>query len=193
MKHILALKALKSLYFALIQSRLQYCIAVWGNSNHVQKVLLIQKQAIRIINNKNYRHHTDPLFKANKFLKITDLYKYHVSSFMYDFTHHFIPGSFERYIVVDTGNKNTITTRHHHHIFKTRPRTTFSSKLPNHNFVNIWNEIDENLKSCSSKVIFKLLLRKRYIQLCTSAIFIALTPVVWSASAKTSDGSDHKQ
>ena len=81
---------------------------------------------------------------------------------MYDFTHHFLPGSFERYIVVDTGNKYTITTRHHHHIFKTRPRTTFSSKLPNHNFVNIWNEIDENLKSCSSKVIFKLLLRKRY-------------------------------
>ena len=54
-----------------------------------------------------------------------------------------------------------ITTRHHHHIFKTRPRTTFSSKLPSHNFVNIWNEIDENLKLFSSKVIFKQLLRKR--------------------------------
>ena len=65
-KHILPLKALKSLYFALIQSRLQYCIAVWGNSNHVQKLLLIRKRAIRIINNKNYRHHTDPLFKANQ-------------------------------------------------------------------------------------------------------------------------------
>ena len=117
----------KSLYFALIQSRLQYCIAVWGNSNHVKKLLLIQKRAIRIINNNNYRHHTDRLFKANQILKITDLYKYHVSSFMYDFTHHFLPGSFERYIVVDTGNKYTITTRHHHHIFKTRPRTTFSS------------------------------------------------------------------
>ena len=170
MKHILPLKALKSLYFALIQSRLQYCIAVWGNSNHVQKVLLIQKRAIRIINNKNYRHHTDPLFKANQILKITDLYKYHVSSFMYDFTHHFLPGSFERYIVVDTGNKYTIITRHHHHIFKTRPRTTFSSKLPNHNFVNIWNEIDENIKSCSSKVIFKLLLRKRYAALYLSHV-----------------------
>ena len=169
-KHILPLKALKSLYFALIQSRLQYCIAVWGNSNHVQKLLLIQKRAIRIINNKTYRHHTDPLFKANQILKITDLYKYHVSSFMYDFTHHFLPGSFERYIVVDTGNKYTITTRHHHHIFKTRPRTTFSSKLPNHNFVNIWNELDENLKSCSSKVIFKLLLRKRYTALYLSHV-----------------------
>ena len=108
--HILPHKALKSLYFALIQSRLQYCIAAWGNSNHVQQLLLIQKRAIRIINNKNYRHHTDPLFKANQILKNTDLYKYHVSSYMYDFTHHFLPGSFERYVVVDTGNKYTITT-----------------------------------------------------------------------------------
>ena len=169
-KHILPLKALKSLYFALIQSRLQYCIAAWGNSNHVHKLLLIQKRVIRIINNKNYRHHTDPLFKANQILKITDLYKCHVSSFMYDFTHQFLPGSFERYIVVDTGNNYTITTRHHHHIFKTRPRTTFSSKLPNHNFVNIWNEIDENLKLCSSKVMFKQLLCKRYTALYLSHV-----------------------
>ncbi len=65
-KHILTLKALKSLYFALIQSRLQYYIAAWGNSNHVQTLLLIQKGVIRIINNKNYRYHTDPLFKANQ-------------------------------------------------------------------------------------------------------------------------------
>ena len=49
-KHILPLKALKSLYFALIQSRLQYCIAAWGNSNNVNKLLLIQKWVIRIIN-----------------------------------------------------------------------------------------------------------------------------------------------
>ena len=115
MKHILPLKALKSLYVALIQSCLQYYITAWGNSNHVKKLLLIQKRAMRIINNKNYRHHTDPHFKANQILKITDLYKYHVLSFMYDFTDHFLPGSFERYIVVYTGNKYTITTRHHHH------------------------------------------------------------------------------
>ena len=96
-KHILPPKALKSLYFTLIQSRLQFCIAARGDSNHVKKLLLIQKRVIRIINNKNYRHHTDPLFKANQILKITDLYKCHVSSFVYDFTHHFLPGSFERY------------------------------------------------------------------------------------------------
>ena len=71
---------------------------------------------------------------------------------------------------MDTGNNYTITTRHHHHIFKTRPQTSFSSKLPNHNFVNIWNEIDENLKLCSSKVLFKQLLRERYTALYLSHV-----------------------
>ena len=74
------------------------------------------------------------------------------------------------HLKVDTGNNYSITTRHRHHIFKTRPRTTFSSKLPNHNFVNIWNEIDENLKLCSSKVVFKQLLRKRYTALYLSHV-----------------------
>ena len=175
-KHILPLNALKSLYFALIQSRLQYCIAVWGNSNNVQKLQLIQKRAIRIINNKNCRHHTDPLFKANQILKITDMYKYHVSSFMYDFTHLFLPGSFERYIVVDTGNKYTITTRHHHHIFKTRPRTTFSSKLPNHNFVNIWKEKTTKILNHAVQKLYSNCCYVSIIQLCTSDMFIALTP-----------------
>ena len=62
-KHILQIKTLKSLYFALIQCRMQYCIAALGNSNHVHKLLLIQKRVIRIMNNKNYLHHTDPLFQ----------------------------------------------------------------------------------------------------------------------------------
>ena len=55
--------ALRSLYFSLIHSRLQYGIEAWGNSNSIHKLLRVQKRAIRVINNnKKYRHHTDPLF-----------------------------------------------------------------------------------------------------------------------------------
>ena len=63
---------------------------------------------------------------------------------MHEFSHHFLPSSFERYIVVDAENNYTIDTRHNHHIFKTKHRTTFSSKLPKHNFVTIWNGININ-------------------------------------------------
>ena len=58
-KHFLPHSALKSLYFALIQSRLQYGIEAWGNSTHIHKLAIIQKRAI--INKIPHRHHTDPL------------------------------------------------------------------------------------------------------------------------------------
>ena len=62
-RYILPYDALRSLYFYLIQSRLQYGIEACGNSNSMHKLLRVQKRAIRVIHNTKYRHHTDPLFK----------------------------------------------------------------------------------------------------------------------------------
>ena len=69
-KKFLPYAAMKSLYFALIQSRIQYGTEVWGNGNNINKLFIVQKRAIRVIHNKRYRHHTDPLFKESKILKV---------------------------------------------------------------------------------------------------------------------------
>ena len=163
-KHFLPHSALKSLYFGLIQSRLQYGIEVWGNSNHVQKIFVVQKRAIRIINNKAYyRYHTDPLFKSNQILKISNLYNLRVSLFMHDLTRHKLPGSFDDYIKMGNETNYTITTRQHQLIYKSRPRTKFSSRLPIHQFTNIWNQLDDYLQRCNSKIKLKHELRKCYL------------------------------
>ena len=52
-------------------------------SKKLQQIL--QKRAVRIINNKRYRSHTDPIFKSENILKIADIHKLHVSLFMYDY------------------------------------------------------------------------------------------------------------
>ncbi len=93
-KNILPHSALKSLYFTLIHCNLIYGLIVWGNSSSVSKLFLIQKRAIRIINKKSYRAHTDHLFKSEQILKLQDLYKLHVLLFMFDYLHHKLPGSF---------------------------------------------------------------------------------------------------
>ena len=87
--------------------------------------------------------------------------------------------------VVDTGNKYTITTRYHHHIylkqgielhFHPNSRTTilliFGTKS-----MKILNYTVQKL--CSNSCYVSV------IQLCSSAMSIAVTGVVWSASAKT--------
>ena len=58
-KHILPHEALKTLYFALIQSHLTYGIHAWGNTIFINQILKLQKRAVRLINKKEYRAHTD--------------------------------------------------------------------------------------------------------------------------------------
>ena len=54
-------------------------------------------------------------------------------------------------------------TRQYNRLYMTRPWTTFSSNLPNHNFANIWNEFDQIYQKCEPKNKAKKLLRKQFI------------------------------
>ena len=69
------------IYNALIQSYLEYCLPIWGGAqNQYMKPLQVaQRKALRIILNKKYNSHTDPLFFESKVLKLTDLYELKIS------------------------------------------------------------------------------------------------------------------
>ena len=49
------------------------------------------KKAIRCINKLYYNVHTEPLFIRNKILKLDDLYKFELSTFMFDCINFFLP------------------------------------------------------------------------------------------------------
>ena len=78
LKHEFLPHILLSLYFTLISSYLNYGIFAWGNGTKslLDRILLLQKRAIRNINNAAYLSHTYPLFLKDKLLRISDLYIY---------------------------------------------------------------------------------------------------------------------
>ncbi len=88
---------------------MSYGLSAWGNGATAQRIFLLQKRAIRIINKKKYRSHTEPLFKSNNILKLDDLYKLQVALFMYDLQAHNLPKSFEN----DIGHEHTQTSNIH--------------------------------------------------------------------------------
>ena len=162
-KYFLPHCALKSLYYTLIHSHMTYGIQAWGNSTSITKLGVLQKHVIRIINKKRHQSHTDPIFKSESILKISDLYKLHVSLFMFDLQNGSLPISFKTYIQQsETATHNTMYTRQHGLLKKERPRTTFSSKLPKHNFTNIWNNISENIRNAVNRRLFKFMLDNYY-------------------------------
>ena len=73
MRKYVSLKILGSIYFAIFDSYLSYCCLVWAqNCSTIQRIIILQKKAIRIINFQPRNFHTSPLFKQNSILKFQD-------------------------------------------------------------------------------------------------------------------------
>ena len=75
-KHILPKNILLTLYYSMIQQYITYGLLMWGNAHALilRKTVLLQKRAIRYIDNASYNSHTEPLFKKYNILKLHDQY-----------------------------------------------------------------------------------------------------------------------
>ena len=169
-RNFLSKHALRCLYFALVHSHLTYGIHVWGNSMTIKKIITLQKRAIRTINKVWYRSHTEPLFKSNQILKFEDMYTLQISLFVYDLNNDLLPKSFRNLLSQYCLARHGIITRQNNLIPQSRPRTTFSSKLPKHNFTRIWNKTGSTLAHGKNRLTFKRLLKNSYLEAYRSQI-----------------------
>ena len=109
---------------------------VWGSAITVERVHKLQKQSIRIICNKSYNYHTEPLFKQHKILTLKDQYRYNVGIFMHNMRQNKVPISFTNLNYFTTPERFTLQSQHQYANQK-RARATFSSLLP-------FNQIQKN-------------------------------------------------
>ena len=73
MRKYVSLKILRPIYFAIFDSYLSYCCLVWSqNFSNIQRILILQEKAVRIINFQPRNFHTSPLFKQTSILKFQD-------------------------------------------------------------------------------------------------------------------------
>ena len=64
---------LRSIYFAIFESNLNYCSLVWAqNYNAINRLVILQKKALRIMNYQPRNSHTSPLFRKATVLKFKD-------------------------------------------------------------------------------------------------------------------------
>ena len=66
MRKYVSLSILRSIYFAIFDNCISYCCLVWAqNCSAIQRILILHKEVIRIINFKPRNFHTSSLFKQN--------------------------------------------------------------------------------------------------------------------------------
>ena len=98
-RHYCIPNVLRSLYFSIFNSHLSYGIPVWGNAKQIflNKLIALQKKAIRAISFADFHEHTSPIFKDLNILKLKDMFELQVSNLMWDFDHGTLPPSLSRY------------------------------------------------------------------------------------------------
>ena len=160
-KNVISSAGLHTLYSTLVQSHINYGSIIWGKCSSSNKVHKLQKRAIRIIHNKPYNSHTEPLFKKSGILKLDDQVNVNTLLFMHQLKHDKLPKSFKN---MDYFHKAPVEgraiTRQNKLAHCYRYRTTFTAKLPFHCFPRTWNELESEKQNIPTINAFKRALKK---------------------------------
>ena len=88
-KHFIPIQSKLHIYSSLILSYLNYGILVWGYE--CDRIMKLQKKAVRIISLSKYNAHTEPIFKHLKLLKVMDILKLQELTIYYKYKHRILP------------------------------------------------------------------------------------------------------
>ena len=140
-------ETLRTVYFSLVHSKLKYCISTWGSAavTKLKKLEPLQKRAMRIICQAPRLAHSEPLFKAQKVLKLTDIYKLQIAIIMAKFNSGMWLGNFSPVNVSRVHDHQTRYATNNNFIRPKAYNDTFKRSL-SYSGPLIWSSVPEDLK-----------------------------------------------
>ena len=166
------LDLIQNIYFSLVYSHMIYAIEVWGSAfkTEIHKVFCSPKHAIRLITrNENANYVPGPLAPSNPnlrrvcTLKVSDIYKYQISKFIFKCLYQLGPINFQNWFIynreinryhtrtnIDINNEVNLTN-----LFVPYARTTnYGLKQIKADGPRIWNAIPNHIKTITSLNVF---------------------------------------
>lgn len=168
-KDVLNKNSLNLLYCSLVLPYINYCVEVWGNTHktNINPIFLLQKKAIRIVNQKDYREPTNPLFINLHILKLEDLVDLNTLTVMYKVNNNLLPRSIQELFEPRDNHYNLRGSC----MYKNKKtRTNIKSRCLSVKGVTLWNNLDTELKTCSSIRKFKIMYKSKVFDKYKSSI-----------------------
>ena len=171
LRHFVPRQTMFSIYKALIAPYVNYGICSWGNAakTHLQRVLVLQKRALRLINFSNPREHTVPFFLQIHSLPINFMFFERVCIMMHDIFNSQAPDNLNclfrsledvhRYTTRSTSNKC---------IYVDGVRTESCRRSFRFMGAKIWNSLPVSIKSLN-KFKFKTLIKSISLEILEKA------------------------
>jgi hypothetical protein len=164
LKHCVPDRILHTLYCTLVLPYLNYGILVWGNTyvTYLDKIVKLQKWAIRTMSRSHFRSHTGPIFSTYNILKATDMFKLELGVFMFKYNSNNLPGAFNNFFIKRSEIHN-YPTRHANDFNLTNNKKCFSDHGIRTAGPIFWNSLNKSLKSALSIKHFRKMLKENLI------------------------------
>ena len=166
-RFFLSTHSLRTLYNSMILPYLYYCNLAWAGTykSNLQRIVTLQKRALRIVSNSTYIAHTGPIFKELKLLKFHDIHSFQLGFFMFSFKNSTLPSKFNNFFLLNSQihNYNTRNAQSFRlPLCRTNTRK-FSIYFQGPNFYNsLTSDITSSPSSASFKRKLKEFLLSRY-------------------------------
>jgi len=158
-KKFLSKACLKMLYDSFILSQIVYCNIIWGwaSNTTLEKLKILQKRAVRIINHSQYRESTKQIFKSLNILKLVNLHRLQVLLFIFRSKNNLLPLACSHHVkIADLPNiEINYNLRHRNEFQELSFRTIARENYIAISGTKMWSRLPENLKTIKSICQFK--------------------------------------
>ena len=117
----------------MILPYLYYCNLAWGGTykTNLQRIVILQKRAVRIVNNSTYDANTGPIFKKLELLKRHDIHLFQLGFFKFSFKNFTLPSKFNNLFFTNSQihNYNTRNANSFRVITGSSSSASFKQKL----------------------------------------------------------------
>lgn len=147
LKETVSSNVLRTLYFGLVQSTLQYGLLFWGSSAHLEKVFKIQKKILRCMAGVHPSTSCKPIFRKFNILTLPCLYISQLIMHIRANEHKFIKNN----------EVHTYNTRNNHLLHQPFSRLGVAQESPEYIGIKCYNSINlfdstDSLNACKNKL-----------------------------------------
>ena len=165
LRYFVPFRCLRTVYFSLVQSHLQYSLINWecANNSTLHPLQIIQNKIIRVCLFGHKRTLIDNLYKKFQVLKLSDLSKLEYAKFMYKFENNSLPIFFNNYFTkLDSIHSYNTRQKKQNRYFFPRFSTNFGKNTLHYLGLQTWSKIPPEIKNLSY-IGFKKKLKKHLL------------------------------
>ena len=162
-KYLLKSSTLLTLYNSLFLPYMMYCCEVWGKAVNVciNKIVVLQKKVIRIVNKCKWDEHTSPIFKRLKLLKFKDIVNLSISVILYKAKHNMLPRNLQDEFII---KNNSCKTRQCGKFYVKYRRANLKANTPSIYGVSLFNSLPIDIINSASLSQFKKLVKNYFLE-----------------------------